>query len=281
MKISKFANKYNLSNDTVRYYMDLNLITPKKRGGHYNFDQECESQIKEVIKLKKMNFSLKEIKNIFNFKRIGKLTAYQKNNYYQSLYKNKIKVLENEINELQKSNKRIEDTLAELKSKKEITINTFGVDLSVLSLFSCPKCGEQFKLSAEDVKNNQVLEGSLNCDCGNILDIRDGIIYNIDYENEKEALTEEHIENYIKDTDQKFLDKSFEGLDWLQSEIKKEDLESKIILEPGSGFGYLLRQIYNDLNDDSIYICVDYDHSKNIFLKRMLEMTAKKAKVIF
>ncbi|MGM0410600.1 MAG: methyltransferase, partial [Bacillota bacterium] len=33
--------------------------------------------------------------------------------------------------------------------------------------------------------------------------------------------------------------------------------------------------------DDSIYICVDYDHSKNIFLKRMLEMTAKKAKVIF
>ncbi|MDZ7671924.1 MAG: MerR family transcriptional regulator [Halanaerobiales bacterium] len=42
MKISEFSNKYNISNDTVRYYMELNLIVPIKKGKHYYFDKGCE-----------------------------------------------------------------------------------------------------------------------------------------------------------------------------------------------------------------------------------------------
>ena len=39
MKIKEFSNKYDLSYDTIRYYMKLNLINPQKSGGHYEFAQ--------------------------------------------------------------------------------------------------------------------------------------------------------------------------------------------------------------------------------------------------
>ncbi len=48
MKISKFADKYDVSNDTVRYYMELNLLTPVKKGGHYHYDEKCDSQMKKL-----------------------------------------------------------------------------------------------------------------------------------------------------------------------------------------------------------------------------------------
>lgn len=31
MKISQFAKKFKVSNDTIRYYMDLKLIIPEKK----------------------------------------------------------------------------------------------------------------------------------------------------------------------------------------------------------------------------------------------------------
>lgn len=68
MKTSEFSNKYNLSNDTVRYYMKLNLLVPQKKSGYYNFDEKCEKDIKEILRLKNMNFTLQEIKKILYFK---------------------------------------------------------------------------------------------------------------------------------------------------------------------------------------------------------------------
>jgi len=43
VKISEFANKYKVSNDTVRYYMKLNLITPIKKGitEHIMMKEKC------------------------------------------------------------------------------------------------------------------------------------------------------------------------------------------------------------------------------------------------
>ena len=35
MKIGKFGELNNISIDTIRHYMDLGLIIPEKKGGHY------------------------------------------------------------------------------------------------------------------------------------------------------------------------------------------------------------------------------------------------------
>ena len=107
MKIKEFSNKYDLSYDTIRYYMKLNLINPQKVGGHYEFDPEDQNDMAEILKLKEMEFSLDEIKEILSFKRIGRLSNYQKNSYYQNLYQEKIKKIEKRIIDLNDAKKAL------------------------------------------------------------------------------------------------------------------------------------------------------------------------------
>ena len=67
----------------------------------------------------------------------------------------------------------------------------------------------------------------------------------------------------------------------MRRHLDLEDLSGKVIMEPGSGYGHFLRQIYDRLADDSIYICIDNDPQINLYLKKLLEMTGKRARVIF
>ncbi|MGM0438254.1 MAG: MerR family transcriptional regulator [Bacillota bacterium] len=281
MKISEFANEFGVSNDTVRYYMELNLLTPQKKGGHYFYDKKCKSQMEDLLELKEMGFSLKEIKNIFHFKRMGKLTTYQKNKYYQQLYQDKAKEIKKEIKNMEEAKKKLNKKIMELKAKDKKNNIRIGIDLSVLSLFNCPNCNNELKLSAQKVKENQVLEGSLTCRCGESLQIKDGIIYSKNYENKSEMIEENHIEDYIKNTDSDFIDKSYESLEWLTREFKNQKITNKIIMEPGSGYGHFLRHIYDDLAEDTVYICIDNDPNLNKLLKKLLENTGEKKNIIF
>ncbi len=281
MKISEFSNKYNLSNDTVRYYMKLNLLVPQKKGGHYHFDEECEKDIKEILRLKNMDFTLQEIKKILYFKRIGKLSSYQRNKYYQSLYKDKLEEIEARISDLKKSRDDLKEKIDKLDKINQEEKKLFGISLGALSLFSCPKCKSELSLSAENVKNNQIIQGSLSCSCGKKLLIKEGIIYDINLTDSEKTIEEDHIEKYIKTTHPDFMDKSYNSMEWLKKELINEDLENKVILEPGTGYGYFLRQIYNELPESSYYICVDNNPDINRYLKSILEMSGKDTNVIF
>lgn len=281
MKISEFANEFEVSNDTVRYYMELNLLTPQKKGGHYYYDKKCKSQMEDLLELKEMGFSLKEIKNIFHFKRMGKLTTYQKNKYYQQLYQNKAEEIKEEIKNMEKAKKKLNKKIMELKAKNKNNNIRIGIDLSVLSLFTCPNCNHELKLSAQEVKENQVLEGDLSCRCGESLQIKDGIIYSTNYENTPEMIEENHIEDYIKNTDSDFIDKSYESLEWLTREFINQETTDKVIMEPGSGYGHFLRHIYHELDEESVYICIDKDPNLNKLLKKLLENTGEKKNIIF
>jgi len=288
MKISEFANRYDVSNDTVRYYMELNLLNPEKNGGHYNFDEKCEEQMREILNLKKMDFSLQEIKKIFNFKRIGKLSTYQKNSYYQSIYKNKYQDVEQKIDDLRYAKGQLKEELLKLESINDDKIIKIGIDLSALSLFACPHCNSDLKLTAERLIDNQVIEGSLNCKCGESLQITGGILYSNFNNNEQigdehieKQIEDNHIEEYINEVDPDYIDILYQKLEWLQRQFDFKNIKNKVIMEPGSGSGFFLRQVYNDLSEDNIYICIDKNPYANIYLKQLLEMTDKKAKIIF
>ncbi len=48
------------------------------------------------------------------------------------------------------------------------------------------------------------------------------------------------------------------------------DLNNKLILDIGSGLGFFLRSIYEELPEDCLYIAVDRDFNKLLFFKRRI-----------
>lgn len=61
MYLKEFITKMDTTKDTVRFYLELSLLTPIRKGKNYWFtDNEVES-FQEIKKLQELGFSLKEI----------------------------------------------------------------------------------------------------------------------------------------------------------------------------------------------------------------------------
>lgn len=286
MKIGKFSSESNISIDTIRHYMELGLILPEKNGGHYVFDEVCKRDLEDILSLKDMEFSLNEIKSIFLFKRLGKLTPYQEIECFKQFFITKHKKINKQIEKLENAKLRLENKIADLSEKKGQENFTIGVDINVLNFLKCLGCVSDLILYEGHIVNNQIINGILRCKCGNEYIIDDGILIgkngSDDYEEgSKEDCIELRIGEYINETDSKYLDNLYQGLDWGYRKLNFEELRGKKILDLGSGSGFLLRQIYNDLPEDSLYIAVDHDIGRHRFLKAMLEKAEDQKKVIF
>jgi DNA-binding transcriptional MerR regulator len=282
MRIGKFAENNELSIDTIRHYMDFGLILPAKQGGQYFFDTSCQRDLEEILKLKDMGFTLSEIKDIFMFRKLGKLTPYQEDEYYRTFFINKLRNVEKGIEELKEAKERLEEKLQEFSQSRDNGSFTMGVDLRVLNLLQCISCGGNLILSNGSINNNQIIDGTLKCACGREYAIDNGIL-KVDDEYRERHLDFDYgyIREYINVTDADYLDNLYKGMEWSYKKMDFNVLNNKVLLELGSGIGFFLRYIYNNLPEDCIYIAVDHDMSRHRFLKDMLEKADCKRNIIF
>lgn len=282
MKIGKFAKTNRVSLDTIRHYMELGLIVPLKSGGQYDFDERCEKDLRDVLNLKHMGFSLNEIKAMLMFLRLGKLTPYEEEQYYKDFFINKLNTVVESINELTILKEKLEQRIQELTLKSHSGNYTMGVNINVLKLLKCSSCGDDLVLDNGQVLNNQIISGSLRCSCGEKYTIKDGILLGKGIiENSYINLNHNYIVDYVSLTDYKYLDNVYKGLEWAYKKLDFNCLSGNTLLELGSGSGFLLRHIYNSLPDDSIYIAVDHDLNRHRFLKNMLERANCRKNVLF
>lgn len=282
MRIGKFAKVNRLSIDTIRHYMDMGLIIPEKKVGQYYFDERCQEDLNDILSLKSMGFTLSEIKTIFMFKNFGKLTPFQEDEYYRAFFKNKYTSIERDIKELSEIRDRLKVKIDEL-SKYSFEKNfEMGIDIKALSLFSCLKCGSELILSDGKIINNQVMNGKLRCSCGEEYVIKNGILRVRGIDNLPEFKFDyNYIRDYISLTDSNYLENLYKALDWEYRKINFNDFKGRVLLELGSGLGFFLRGIYNDLPSDCIYIAVDYNIERHQFLKNMLEGSDIRKNIIF
>ena len=282
MRIGEFSNINNISIDTIRHYMDLGLVIPEKVGGQYFFDQRCTDDLNNILNLKNMGFALNEIKTIFMFKSLGKLTNYEEDLYYKNLFLNKYKSIESQINELLNIKDRLNEKINLLNNKNKGPEALFGVNLNFLSILRCVKCQNTITITEANIRENHIIDGKLNCSCGEEYLIESGIL-KVGEPNKKSEndFNMTYIRDYITLTDINYLDNMKKNLELSSKKISSFDLKNKVLLELGSGMGFFLRNIYEDLPDDCLYIAVDHDIDRHRFLKSVLERGNLKKNILF
>ncbi len=98
LKIGELAKQTGLTVGTLRYYSDLGLLHPVKRGDngyrYYSFD--AAQQVEFVKKAQTLGFTLEEIKQILAVRDRGEKPC----NLVQSLLNNKIEQLKSQIKQM-------------------------------------------------------------------------------------------------------------------------------------------------------------------------------------
>ncbi|MFU2029088.1 methyltransferase domain-containing protein [Bacillus wiedmannii] len=282
MKIGKFGEVNNISIDTIRHYMDLSLIIPERKGSHYFFDEYCQTDLELILHYKDLGFSLNEIKELFFYKKLAKSMNYENDTFYQFLFKLKYDKMEQEIEILVKRRDKLKEMLHDLLLTNETSNSIIGIDLSVLHLLTCSKCSKKLILQDGIINNNQITEGRLLCNCGEEYIITSGIITaGKSFKLNEQTSLEDTISDYIHETDNAYLENMHREGEWAKKKLIHLNLNNKLILDLGSGLGFFLRNIYEELPEDCLYIAVDRDLNKLLFLKDVLARRNPKRNILF
>lgn len=281
MRIGEFSKNTQTSIDTIRHYIALGLLVPTKEGKYFKFDEKCFEDLKKIIEMKNMDFSLQEIKNILLVSRFSKLTLGQERQHYRSFFRNKMKVLIEEKDKLEGKIDNLEETIEALDIEFKQEPTQLGVDLSFLQNLYCPDCQKPLKLDQADIQENMIVQGQMSCTCDYGFDVKNGII--IDHQSAKhsEETDETYFIKYVDETNKHFLDNLYAAMEWSNRVIKFPVDNNQTVLELGVGHGIFLSHIYNDLPDNVTYVAVDYDYNKLRYIKKVFERSGIKKNIIF
>lgn len=289
MKIGAFAKLHHVTIDTIRHYMSLGLLNPDKQNNQYFFDEVSTKKMEEILRLKEAGFVLSEIKTIFWFKYLGNFTPYQVDEFYRTLFVERSKKIRTDIelftqmrSNIDKQINELDQQIAQFERQRDIEQFKMGVDIAWISKLRCPACHGVLSIIEGAIKGNQLMDGVLGCVCQYTLHVEDGIL--IDHRDDLlpyHHFDSDFIGRYISETSPDYLDNIQKGIEWAKSKIALNSLQSKVVLELGSGLGFFMRNIYTSLPDDCLYIAVDYDMGRHRFLKRLLERADNKKQVLF
>lgn len=74
MRIGEFAEKYHVTKDTVRHYIENGLLIPDDRSAHFRFgERECRD-MEIILRLKNQQFSLQKIHQYLDILRTSNMT---------------------------------------------------------------------------------------------------------------------------------------------------------------------------------------------------------------
>ncbi|MEI5993758.1 MerR family transcriptional regulator [Candidatus Enterococcus mansonii] len=96
MNITAFAQQFNVSTDAIRFYERSGLLQPKRQSnGYRKFTETDQQELKIILALKELDFSIKEIHYLLTLKRQPISTACNKES--TAFLTNKITVIQQKI----------------------------------------------------------------------------------------------------------------------------------------------------------------------------------------
>ncbi|NLJ58285.1 MAG: MerR family transcriptional regulator [Tissierellia bacterium] len=273
MKIGKFAEMHNITQDTVRHYLDLELLVAEKDGGHYKFSDSDSRDLKRIIELKNLGFSLSKAQQIMAMQRLSGENTKAFRDFYLSCLKEKKEEVEGEIANFTTVKYQIKERINEIKWREKDKVQKLGLSLSSLHLLQCPYCQSQLTLPDGTIEQNNVIEASINCSCGYSAEIKDGIYIDKSCVRTK-LVNGERLptkEEYLDSTTPNYSNFLYRGIATLVEYINKYEKELKYIVEIDNCVGFTLMQYIKYIPPESTYILIDYDYERITSLKKDLE----------
>ena len=275
MRIGAFSKHNNVSIETIRYYMELSLIVPIKKGGQYEFNTLCQRDFDRIIVFKNMGFTLNEIKRIFHFSALSRMHDNEERVYFKTFFENNLEKITKEIERLKLAEELIHKTLSDLDMSDKAIKSIIGIPLRILHLLACPSCNGDLMLKQGQVQDNKIIDGVLACSCGETYEIVNGILcvdashMDLHYDLGKNIRVE-----YYDSTSPEYIEKIFEASRWMESVIDLNlPQEGIIFLEPGIGTGYALSQCMNTIPKNSVYFGVDHNLNRLENTRDYLQMS--------
>lgn len=276
MKIGEFAKEHGISIDTVRFYVNEGLLIPMKDGYHYQFDRQCDADLEQIILLKNAGFSLREIKVIILSQKMSAHVPEEHREKCEEIFLRKQREIDENIKALRQAQLFIEDQLKGLL-QEPAEPSGFGIDLNILPFLACPHCETRLLLQSTMIEQGKIINGAFTCpSCQYRLEIRDGILVaELPEEVERNYPSFDH---FITQAEPNLMVSILQNVKWMIRQ--REQAPCQVTLEIGSGFGFYLREVCNLLPDDVLYIAVDYDINRHLFLKKALQNCGCTKKIV-
>lgn len=274
MRIGMFAKLNDLSIDTIRYYIDLKLIHPIRKGKYYYFDKEQQVQLDNLLYLKKLRFTLEEIKKIVIAKQFSKIKTEIHSSIYEDMLLKKKDNVSNEISELSEVLIELESEIKRVNEKQNDTYKERGISFKNLDLICCPNCGENIEIAEGILKGNSIYEGKSECDCGYSLSINQGIIV---IKHNKENIIDpyednrNYIDEFMNEAPKSFVDFTIHSYKEVVRQLLEKGLTDKVLLFMKTGLGALEISLLEHSQDIKLIILVDDDFNKLRIAKKSIE----------
>lgn len=284
MRIGEFADHNNLSIDTVRYYVDLNLIHPIKKGKYFYFEKEQQTELDELQHLKKLKFTLDEIKRVLTFKALSKLEISNKSSMYKDMLIRKIDELNREKSEISAALKELEAEIIRVGERNEDAYKEKGISFENLNILCCPRCGTPIEILEGTLKGNGVCDGKSICGCGYTLIIDNGIVVTKqDFINVIDPYIEgkDYVEDFTNENPKEFLDHMMSCSKEVIRLLLERGLSDKTLLFMNSGLGFLETNLLQQSQGIKLMIMVDNDINKLKAAKRSMERSFKESNIIY
>ncbi|EHV9719908.1 MerR family DNA-binding transcriptional regulator [Vibrio parahaemolyticus O1:K58] len=122
-KISELAKEFDITTRSIRFYEDLGLLTPERKGNTRIYNGRDRIRLKLILRGKRLGFSLADIKELFELYDTDQST--EQLNYMIRLIEEKKAALQQQANDIQAvmmelnaAQLRCQNTLRSMKDEK-------------------------------------------------------------------------------------------------------------------------------------------------------------------
>ncbi|CRK82800.1 MerR family transcriptional regulator [Neobacillus massiliamazoniensis] len=274
MKIGSFAKLFNVSIDTIRYYIELGLLVPEKKGTQFHMNQSCLDDMKLILELKTLQFSLKEIQQFLSYKR---LTINIDIGYYKKLLLEKKNTFLEAKKELNRFIKLLDNKLHSL-DQPSVSCSSTGVPISFVPFFYCPYCKIPLIISDASILNSNISEAKLTCSCGYFTSIQDGIIITSNLEESPYCILDD---DTMTEFNPNFVSLREKGDQWIIKLLKEQNLSNKVVIETNIDVSVSLPKYVSSLDLDTFYIFCGFSLTMIKKLRQFIERNNPKLHVIY